>query len=91
MTQNINNLLTPIRKNNSLLTHRDSDPRFNVEGFGAVFYIEKYCLLVKAESNNSKPETRSKLLMFFDLESGEVRGGSLSFSTNPKAEPKPAP
>ena len=73
MSEDIDNLIKPVKKNGELVTHRDTDPDLGCTQYLCSTYIEKQNILVKGESKN-KSKSRKALLVFFDLGTGEIIG-----------------
>ena len=82
MAENINNLINPLLNNGALITLEETDPNLKIKGYRFSTYIQKQKILVKGEDSN-KDKFRKALLVFFDLETGKVKG-MLSTQTNLK-------
>lgn len=71
----INNLVKPVEKNGKVLTHKDSSKE-GVKEFWCSTFIQKENVLLKGERDNQHEDKRSAMIVLFDCESGEIRGGS---------------
>ena len=74
MSQDINALIKPVKRNGIVVTHKVTNRNLRVFDFQCSTYIEKHKILVKGEYYNIC--SRNALLVFFDLLSGTVKGES---------------
>lgn len=78
MSQDINHLIKPVIYNGKIVNHKVTDGSLRVSGFNCSTYIQKERVLVKGECYNMN-YSRNKLLVFFDLGTGKVKGGTNLF------------
>ena len=84
MNPNIHDLVEPIKIEGQPITHKAPDHKPQINAFSCSTYIKSEKTLVKGERDN-QTETRGALLVFFDPDSGEVKGTSCVKDTKPKA------
>ena len=78
MAENINTLIKPVQRNGAFVTHELSDTIIEASEFCSSTYIQNENILVKGQCQNPL-DYRGALLVFFDLNTGKVRGGSNMF------------
>ena len=77
MSEDINDLIKPVISNGKAVNHRVTDPDLGLQDFRCSTYILKEKVLVKGESNNLY--SRNLIIVFFDLLTGKVKGGTNFF------------
>ena len=73
MSEDINDLIKPVKKNGVVVTHKVTNTSLEVFDFQCSTFIEKENILVKGEYFN-RDNFRRALLVFFDLETCKVIG-----------------
>ena len=74
MSEFIENLIKPVKRNEKLVTHKDTDPDEGYYQYCCSTHTEKRNILVKGEWKN-KSKSRKALLVFFDLGTKQIKGG----------------
>lgn len=73
MIQDIDDLIEPIFKNEYQITNEDLDQRNGVKGYKCSTFVESESVLIKGEILE-KEEFYGAMLVFFDPETGDVKG-----------------
>ena len=72
MAENINHLINPVISNGAAVTHNLNHLYLRIQNYVSSTFIEKQKILVKGEY--FKDDFRKALILFFDLETGKVKG-----------------
>ena len=78
MSEDINDLFKPVMSNGEVVNHELADYSLRVIDFRSSTFIQKEKVLVKGQFYNKK-KSRNALLVFFDLGTGKVKGGTTFF------------
>ena len=73
MSKDINNLIKPVMSNGKIVTHKVTDPSLGVDSFFYSTFIQKQDIILKGEIYH-RNYSRNALLVFFDLQTGQVKG-----------------
>ena len=76
MSTHIDHLIQTIKTQGTLLSHQHPDATLEVGQFMCSTFIPEKKLLIKGECDKPNSLKRQALLVFWDLDSGKVKGGS---------------
>ena len=73
MQNNINDLVKLVKKNEQILTHRDTTQE-GVSWYHCSTFIAKKNILVKGEWNNQHEDKRNAMILLFNIENEDILG-----------------
>ena len=84
MTINLNQFITEIKINGTLLTHQEPNAEIGVKENRASCYLKSKKVLIKGEEANPKSGQRRAFITLTNLKTNEIKGmqkGKMGFNT----------